>query len=910
MTLNRQPSLLSEEDIRTRVVATWLADHGFTAESIFVELSFELRLGRNIYRVGENAPVRSSVRRPRADVLVRSCDGRNLLIVEVKAPDEILNDDAKEQGISYARLLRNGGIAPFVVLTNGRETRIYDSISGELIRDTQVPTNHPHVQNGFRVNVDDIALRAEALETFVSLSSANLLEFCRTQVAYRMQLLRSDDPSSGKKYIPRLYIEREKPKKQLNRLLDKEQRQVVVLVGAPQVGKTNFVCHTVEERLAHGKPCLFYPAIGMQGGLLEEISEDLNWILHDSSATYRIVNKLTRILQRTGQRLVLFIDGWNEVSQQLAQAINHASERLSHDAIQIVISFTNIAARRLLTTYGNPTYISESALINENLVTLLEITPSKLERELEKEVEEIADTSSRHRESLVFIKEYDSREIDKAYQIYSTIFNVHIPDAHHKISSPFLIRIAMEFARDSSLVVIDEPELLLNSIIKKSQRTSDLDQDSLTAFLSELADEMFMNDSPINQVMAKRRWGIPITQELPKGLFESALLAKVYSDYNLPSLDFYNDRERSFAISFLARNWSHKLTNNTEDVLTELSAASRSKVGTEAASWFLRQPKNQNCFQLISQVIKTLPENIKRIVFDAARESIVRSTPSNVDWILELICQGAYEFSILMKAEAAELISVSLKVMFSSEKFEYFLSQLATDQKLIANLLDFDTNQWSERAKNGFFLYNDKIKIVINALNALHMYVCPHGDKPSETTKTLSIVIHNESLITNIQDNAARALGYVDPYVFLRLASTKINTNNFEFKEVNKFLGGVGSALDELEEIYYGSTCPGYLETLSGNLPEDLLYEYERMYEICMPVVNYYIDEQVSAGLLRLLKALKKLVEELEPEDRSPDVDALKSLRCSREDSQDSSVYQLSLPIFPDIIQDETGTDP
>jgi hypothetical protein len=77
------------------------------------------------------------------------------------------------------------------------------------------PTNHLHVQNGFRVSVEDIELRAEALETFVSISSENLLEFCRIQVDYRMRLLRSDDPFSGKKYIPALYIEREEVKKQL-----------------------------------------------------------------------------------------------------------------------------------------------------------------------------------------------------------------------------------------------------------------------------------------------------------------------------------------------------------------------------------------------------------------------------------------------------------------------------------------------------------------------------------------------------------------------------------------------------------------------------------------------------------------------------------------------------------------------
>jgi hypothetical protein len=43
---DRSVSLVSEDDIRTRVVAIWLFEHGFSAESISVEFSFELRLGR------------------------------------------------------------------------------------------------------------------------------------------------------------------------------------------------------------------------------------------------------------------------------------------------------------------------------------------------------------------------------------------------------------------------------------------------------------------------------------------------------------------------------------------------------------------------------------------------------------------------------------------------------------------------------------------------------------------------------------------------------------------------------------------------------------------------------------------------------------------------------------------------
>src|SRR5436305_2025552 len=119
--MNGYTPLYSEEDIRAKVVMIWLADHGFSLTDISVEFSFEIRLGRKILTNDwqQSKKDSSQVFRPRADILVRSCDGRNLLIVEVKSPDESLDNDVREQGICYARLLRKGGIAPFVILTNG-----------------------------------------------------------------------------------------------------------------------------------------------------------------------------------------------------------------------------------------------------------------------------------------------------------------------------------------------------------------------------------------------------------------------------------------------------------------------------------------------------------------------------------------------------------------------------------------------------------------------------------------------------------------------------------------------------------------------------------------------------------------------------------------------------------------------
>jgi hypothetical protein len=155
-------SPLSEDDIRTKVVYTWLAGCGLSPSDIYLEYSFEIRLGRSTYRIGNPravvAPRRGSKAElvtvhPRTDVLVRRGE-KNLLVVEVKRPDEALNDEARDQGISYARLLPE--MAPFVVLTNGRQTKIFDTVTREPLEGKSIPPDHPTVRAGFRISGDDL----------------------------------------------------------------------------------------------------------------------------------------------------------------------------------------------------------------------------------------------------------------------------------------------------------------------------------------------------------------------------------------------------------------------------------------------------------------------------------------------------------------------------------------------------------------------------------------------------------------------------------------------------------------------------------------------------------------------------------------------------------------------------------
>ena len=321
----------TEEDLKEKVVSTWLADHGFSSADIFLEKGFSIRLGRAIIETGK-----SDFAHGRSDYLVKTPAGLNLMIVEVKAPTERLNDNSRDQGISYARLLTEGGIAPYVVLTNGTETRIYDSISRDLLNGISVPVDHCHALNGFRFCGDDVNLRAESLRILISLSHQNLLTFCSASVAFHMGILRSDDPLSEKKYIPQLHVQRADTAKEVFEKIN--CARVTLIVGKPQVGKTSFLCWLAEESLRRSEACLFYPAISLRRGILEDLCEDFHWTFGGSNII-QTAQRIISFLTTAKCTLRVIIDGWNEAEIEVARVLDQECQRLSADCLSFVISF-------------------------------------------------------------------------------------------------------------------------------------------------------------------------------------------------------------------------------------------------------------------------------------------------------------------------------------------------------------------------------------------------------------------------------------------------------------------------------------------------------------------------------------------------------------------------------------------
>ncbi|UVW30722.1 type I restriction enzyme HsdR N-terminal domain-containing protein [Massilia sp. H6] len=310
----------TEEDVRTKVVFPWLLSQGFTLDQISLERSFSVRLGHAILNV-ENGTIRKKTSAPknkeeekekentkysgRADMVVRNRQGRNLMVIEVKAPHIKLTDDDRDQAISYARLLE-GDIAPISVVTNGVITRVFDTFTRDEIRENSIDLQNFCENPKALSQKNYLDLRAEALESLLSLSEENLLSFCEGQIEHRMRPLYSDDLNSGKKFIPELYVARAHAQENLHRLLDIEKRPVVLLVGPPQVGKTNFVCHAVRERLKQGHPPLFYPAIGLDAGLFSSLLDDFQWVsAKDINGAQEFLRKLHNILRISNKRLVI-----------------------------------------------------------------------------------------------------------------------------------------------------------------------------------------------------------------------------------------------------------------------------------------------------------------------------------------------------------------------------------------------------------------------------------------------------------------------------------------------------------------------------------------------------------------------------------------------------------------------------
>lgn len=298
----------SEEDLRF-AVALYFRELGFERDELSFEDQFSIRLGHNTFRVARRGtPEQRDQARGRSDLLLLR-NGEPIAIVETKAPDHRLTNDDAWQALSYASLLRP--IAPYAIVTNGRETQVYDtlaSITDDLtpLDDSTGSSWHRDGQQTPSIHED---LRFRAARTLIGVNPQTLKAFCQEQLAQALEDLRGP-PQERKAYIPDVYLPRQDIVDQFNAWLSSDLPCFAV-VGDSGMGKTNFVCATA-ERLSEDNFVLFYPAMRLAEGLLAAIRNDFVWEFHRECSPAYIVERFDEIAGRHGQRLVICVDGLDE----------------------------------------------------------------------------------------------------------------------------------------------------------------------------------------------------------------------------------------------------------------------------------------------------------------------------------------------------------------------------------------------------------------------------------------------------------------------------------------------------------------------------------------------------------------------------------------------------------------------
>ncbi len=296
-------NLDSEEDLRF-AIAQYFSDLGFDLADMSFEDQFSIRLGHNDIVVGRDRQPRNGRVGARSDLLLKR-NGRILAVVETKAPDINLTDQDALQALSYARLLLD--MAPFAIVTNGRETRVYDTFARQL---TLVPDPSTSIwqTNGQQISIDE-DLKFEAARTLIGVNPQTLQAFCTAQVSVALEDLRGTI-NEGKKYVPEIHIARQAAQDAFGDWLAGDM-PCFALVSESGMGKTNFLCANAEIRL-NDSFVLFYPAMRLAESLAAAIQNDFIWEFHRERNIAYIVERLDAVARQAGRQVIIFVDGIDE----------------------------------------------------------------------------------------------------------------------------------------------------------------------------------------------------------------------------------------------------------------------------------------------------------------------------------------------------------------------------------------------------------------------------------------------------------------------------------------------------------------------------------------------------------------------------------------------------------------------
>lgn len=518
----------TEEDIKVKVVLSFLKALGFEDNELKFEKSFCLRLGRNTVRIDTGEQVKSA--QPRLDILVTR-NGINLFVVEVKTDSQNLTDDDRDQAISYACLVHP--MAPFAIVTNGKESKIYKTVDkAEIERDKATIL-------GYKLCDDLESIYDEAFEYFIGYSHENVKKFSDVQIADGMKTLLGSKADPYRKFIPDLYVPSQKVAATFQAFVVSD-KPVFALIGESGSGKTCSMCGLARD-LTNNSPVLFYKAQDLMEGPIKSIADDFNWAFsthYDDVSIFKRINKIFK-----DKKILVFIDGVDEWDNpDKVEILGNFASKIRDRNFKLVLSCKSGYWDQFLNKKGTPTALSVEVF-----------SPSS-------------------QSAGYFIESFDEEEFFELINRYREFYDFQGLFEGEVLTeckrSPFLLRVFFEVARETKCthLTFSVKEFYDEYYKRVLERIDSRDKSKAENTLKAIAKlEYDDNVDPIDEEVIRTELELNINETILPSLFECNILERA-SHGSQYRVSFYFKKFRDYIVAYKAEKWAELSTDEFKEI--------------------------------------------------------------------------------------------------------------------------------------------------------------------------------------------------------------------------------------------------------------------------------------------------------------------------------------------------------
>lgn len=532
---------MNEETFKNRYLEPYLLRQGFDLSELEWEYRVTVQIGRTTVRPSRVTGV--------LDILV-SRNGQNLFLVEAKHPGENLTSRDRDQGISYASLVRP--IAPYVLVTNGDDFRLYETLSKEEVSGANISPD-----SNFTVALPQ-ELVEDAISHFLGLSPENLAEFSRLQVSKAIQPLIGSKERPFSKFIPELFVERTGFIEAVLRFLS-ESKVLFSLIADSGGGKTCCLCDLALRRVERRQPVLFYRGINLNGSILEAVLSDFGWTFSENLSQVGLVRRLEPIV--ASQKLLIVIDGIDEWEyESRRQDLLATAQKLSaFSNIRLIFSCKTTIWNHFTTGRGQPTGIEDYLYNSTPDVKGFVLPPMS------------------------------NREFDNTLHAYKKFYGVRLAWEDVALNearrNPFFMRVLFEVAqkRGDNFILLSSVELFrqyLDQAISRLRHPEDA-----RLLLVSIAGALFaQGEERFSHVNLVKCVGAIYDKDILRELIEYQILERTTADSDT-YISFYFSLLRDYIVAFHSEQWQ-----NADEVafIRSLEALGDSTIRQEALAFFYR----------------------------------------------------------------------------------------------------------------------------------------------------------------------------------------------------------------------------------------------------------------------------------------------------------------------------------